>query len=176
MPFWALDLNPIKNVWFVLNSAVCKCRPKDLEGFCLEEWSKTPPKYVYHAHFKKMKATWQRYPNKGRMIFLQVEKSITCSTKTFTEQLYYKRIEFFHSVHTMWLFTRIVWFIQASLLILITWILFFFEEEEEFCMFVLVTPLCNKNTCTNVVPVAMHSYIYVYKVRENEFTMHLMSA
>ena len=46
MTISVLNLNPIENMWSELKRAVHKRKPKDmkdLERFCMEEWSKIPP-------------------------------------------------------------------------------------------------------------------------------------
>ena len=57
-PSQSPDLNPIENLWFQLKRAVHKRRPKDikdLERFCMEEWSKIPPNVFSNLikHYRK---------------------------------------------------------------------------------------------------------------------------
>ena len=61
------DLNPIENMWFELKRTVHKCKPKDmkdLERFCMEEWSKIPPN-VFSKHIKHYRIRLCRYPCQG---------------------------------------------------------------------------------------------------------------
>ncbi|MGH0165600.1 UNVERIFIED_CONTAM: hypothetical protein FKN15_052999 [Acipenser sinensis] len=57
-PSQSPDLNSIENLWFQLKRAVHKHRLKDikdLEKFCMEEWSKIPPNVFSNLikHYRK---------------------------------------------------------------------------------------------------------------------------
>ena len=41
------DLNLIENVWFECKGTVHNHRPKDLERFCMKDWSKTTLQYIF---------------------------------------------------------------------------------------------------------------------------------